>query len=835
MRRSGKLTPKPVETSPEPLMLVTEGDVKWCYRAILGRNPESTEVVQGHAASYKDFRSLVLACIASEEFRNKGPYRADPFGQIEHEAGSDLTSPEPVVAVTDEDVEWCYRAILGRNPESTEVIQGHAASYKDFRSLVLAFIASEEFRNKGPYRADLFGQIEHEASSDLTEGPVVAVTEEDVKWCYRSILGRNPESTEVVQGHAASYKDFRSLVLAFIGCEEFRNKGPSPADPFGQIEHEASADLSSPVPVVAVTEDDVEWCYRSILGRNPESADVVQRHAASHKDFRSLVLAFIGCEEFSKKWPAEPTEPENLLEALRSRIARSAAYFHAFDINSAPFRLAPGTTYSNYTDEKTGIGYTKLANGKADADCGGATDGYGIRVPPRVEAAASGRPISVNVVARAAGCAQSRFAIAYATDEVGNSGWRWQDAGSEWCVFTMDYDVPTVSMGNANGHFVGILPDTEGRPATELCCLSINITEPAESAEFPTDLFDHHWYARDIPPEARFKKGVQHYVEYGARQRCDPNPLLDSKWYARRYHLPADVDPLVHFAQHEKYGQVSPNRHWEGISRNASVAPPRLADLLLHYPKVRKPTYLIGLAGTGRSYIHSLIFDSNLDIAYYLPECFDIYDGAVPVILSGHVGTTYHCDAFLPGNLGRVLIDRTAAGLVNLIFINRHPLDTFLSYWAFTRTPIGTRENGYVTTKYKSKEDFHRDLNDNLYSFSLLCGGSKDFGRIVAGPAAQWTVLSLLEFIHETEVFVSSRNVHCFRLEDFGSNPTEEFKRLVSILAPDLTPKPDNVPLPRSATSHYQSAKENVPSFRALVASLPRDIKKRIEALGYSM
>jgi hypothetical protein len=172
---------------------------------------------------------------------------------------------------------------------------------------------------------------------------------------------------------------------------------------------------------------------------------------------------------------AEPAKSENLLDALRSRIARSAAYFHPFEISSVPFRIAAGMICSNRIDEKTGTGYISLANGKTDAASHGPIEGYSIRLPDTIEAAASGRLVSVNVVARAAGSAQSRFALAYSTNEVGNSGWRFQSAGPEWSVFTMEYDVPVMKKGNSD--FVGILPDSEGRPGTEFCYLSVNITE----------------------------------------------------------------------------------------------------------------------------------------------------------------------------------------------------------------------------------------------------------------------------------------------------------------------------------------------------------------------
>ncbi len=170
---------------------------------------------------------------------------------------------------------------------------------------------------------------------------------------------------------------------------------------------------------------------------------------------------------------------DNLLEAMLSRIARSAAYFQTFEIGSVPFRIGERIICLSYTDEKTRTGYIRLANGKTDAASRGTTDGYSIRLPDAIEAAASGHHVSVNVVARAAGGARSRFALAYSTNDVGNSGWRWQEAGPEWSIFSMEYDVPVMKKGN--GDFVGILPDAEGRSGTEFCYLSVKILEATEA------------------------------------------------------------------------------------------------------------------------------------------------------------------------------------------------------------------------------------------------------------------------------------------------------------------------------------------------------------------
>ncbi|HLQ12673.1 MAG TPA: class I SAM-dependent methyltransferase [Steroidobacteraceae bacterium] len=55
------------------------------------------------------------------------------------------------------------------------------------------------------------------------------LTEDDVIWCYRAILGRPPESAAVVQSHVSSGKTFRTLVWTFLKSQEYRSKTSVPA------------------------------------------------------------------------------------------------------------------------------------------------------------------------------------------------------------------------------------------------------------------------------------------------------------------------------------------------------------------------------------------------------------------------------------------------------------------------------------------------------------------------------------------------------------------------------------------------------------------------------
>lgn len=100
-----------------------------------------------------------------------------------------------------------------------------------------------------------------------------AVSREEVLWCYRHILRREPESEAAIASHLTN--DFQGLVAGFVGSPEFLNR-----------------------PSVTVSREEVVWCYRNILGREPESAAVIDAHLAT--DFKTLVADFLGSPEFSE-------------------------------------------------------------------------------------------------------------------------------------------------------------------------------------------------------------------------------------------------------------------------------------------------------------------------------------------------------------------------------------------------------------------------------------------------------------------------------------------------------------------------------------------------------
>ena len=115
----------------------------------------------------------------------------------------------------------------------------------------------------------------------------------------------------------------------------------------------------------------------------------------------------------------------------------------------------------------------RLAGGDPKAASAGATEGFSIRVPDPFERQASERTVRVRALARSAGAAPTRVAIAYSTNEVGNSGWQWRDVGPTWAICEMVYKVP--KMKDGRGDYIGLLPDNPGAHGVEIHSVSATI------------------------------------------------------------------------------------------------------------------------------------------------------------------------------------------------------------------------------------------------------------------------------------------------------------------------------------------------------------------------
>ena len=115
----------------------------------------------------------------------------------------------------------------------------------------------------------------------------------------------------------------------------------------------------------------------------------------------------------------------------------------------------------------------KLAGGDLKAGSAGTTEGFSVRVPDAFERDASERVVRVQVLARSDKAASTRLALAYSTNEVGNSGWQWREIGPDWAICEMTFKVP--KMINGNGDFIGLLPDGPDAPGVEIHSLGATV------------------------------------------------------------------------------------------------------------------------------------------------------------------------------------------------------------------------------------------------------------------------------------------------------------------------------------------------------------------------
>lgn len=100
------------------------------------------------------------------------------------------------------------------------------------------------------------------------------------------------------------------------------------------------------------------------------------------------------------------------------------------------------------------------------------TPGVWLQLPESIERQASGKTIVVQVLVRAP--IPGPIALAYSTNEVGNSGWVTRSAGTTFRTVSFTYEVPTMKDGR--GDYVGILPDPKNaRQVTEVAGIAVAV------------------------------------------------------------------------------------------------------------------------------------------------------------------------------------------------------------------------------------------------------------------------------------------------------------------------------------------------------------------------
>jgi len=304
-------------------------------------------------------------------------------------------------------------------------------------------------------------------------------------------------------------------------------------------------------------------------------------------------------------------------------------------------------------------------------------------------------------------------------------------------------------------------------------------------------------------------------VIIGTAGRCVRTSLLDH-WSQMQV-----LQKLVRFAR------KSPRAQYWGRDRDY------LVERNWKFPCLGndRTAYVIGLLGTGRTYINDLIEQNIGERAKYFRQEFRLHPGPTSMIYSGHATIRHVSRAqALPAVTSRIL-ESVRSGFADLIFIYRHPLDSLLTNWICWRTYICDNSATLgIAHVYKNRDELCADLEQNFFEFKAFAEGDPDFFAALPGPR----FLSFPEFVEETELYLQSATL-ALRLEDFMIDPLKEFSKIVEVMSVDLDLSRLRIAPPRTKPYGYLAVKEKVPRFRNFINELDADTNRRIEKMGYNV
>jgi hypothetical protein len=244
-----------------------------------------------------------------------------------------------------------------------------------------------------------------------------------------------------------------------------------------------------------------------------------------------------------------------------------------------------------------------------------------------------------------------------------------------------------------------------------------------------------------------------------------------------------------------------------------------------------RTAYVIGLFGSGRTYIYQLLLQHIGKRAQYLRETIRFHPQPTSMIYIEHATMKHVSRAqALPAVMSRVM-EAVRSGSADLIFVYRHPLDSLLTNWIWWRSYIrDCIMQGTISQVYADTADLCADLEQNFLEFQAFAKGDPDFFAAIPGRR----FLSFSEFVEETELYLQSATLSV-RLEDFMIDPVKEFSKIVEVMAADIDVSRLRLALPKSKPYGYLAVKEKVPRFRNFINELDAETKRRIEKIGYEI
>ncbi len=244
-----------------------------------------------------------------------------------------------------------------------------------------------------------------------------------------------------------------------------------------------------------------------------------------------------------------------------------------------------------------------------------------------------------------------------------------------------------------------------------------------------------------------------------------------------------------------------------------------------------RTAYVIGLFGTGRTYVSGLIEDYLGDRVRYFRDMIRLHPGPTPMIYSGHATLRHISRDQYPPEVGNGILEAVRSGFADLIFVYRHPIDSLLTNWIWWRTYI--RNNRIITgisEVYSNNEDLCADLERNFSEFRAFAEGDPRFFAALPGPR----FLSFPEFVEETELYLQAATL-ALRVEDFAIDPLKELSKIFQVMSIDLDSSRLRPDPPRATPYRYLAVQEKVPRFRDFIDGLSASTKRGIENMGYKL
>jgi hypothetical protein len=255
-----------------------------------------------------------------------------------------------------------------------------------------------------------------------------------------------------------------------------------------------------------------------------------------------------------------------------------------------------------------------------------------------------------------------------------------------------------------------------------------------------------------------------------------------------------------------------------------------------HYKVARnskdKTVYIIGLFGTGRSYINKIILENIGDRTSYLREGVRCHRGRTSMIYSGHATIKYISCGQRPPKTTQCILKSVKAGHADLIFVYRHPIDSLLTNWIWWRTYINNNYDmsASISEKYRNIDNLCKELEENFMEFEAFSRGDAAFFVKLMEPP----FLSFSEFVEETLLYIEVATL-ALRLEDFMTDPVKEFYKIANLMSINLDLKNLRIARPQTKPYRYLLVKKQVKQFKLFIDNIDEETKNRIETLGYTL